>query len=878
MQICNQNKKLVTSKTLSKIDLHLLINILKELLSSLDEDKANNAKIIKKIISLFETNIDNNNLLKIFFNTFKTFLTNNNINVTLIILSTITEICKINPNKFHVLSDKILSIYQSSITDENLQHFTQISEYFGSLTNVLLERLNNYNKDGNLILANMSINKLKSSESYSKNFTDNEILLLNTFDKLRNFCIFNIDINSNTNQFFGIICLTSFIEKCSFNYINEENLETIFNVLYSKISDSSFNGKLEVLNGFISLIYAAEKKFSPFANSTLLKIIDFVENPEWLIRKFSLDIIYSLIYFCEKEITPYKRVILDFLNSTKNEKIEEIKEIREQIISSLERVKDNCKSIDLNLTNNSSINFTNKKNRSRNNNDNKNERFRSLSDVDYNNYINPIHKNNKNVLSACVIKKKNPKYNQNCFSGAKCRRSNTILIGNEMELIYQKANILNNSNPNQVYIHKKFKHRLKNTTNNKKNEKNISDNLDFCQNLFNTQSIIRHENFYDKNEDKKNINNIIILNNLPKYKEISVNKIKDFRDKKRPKNVEKDSNNIDYVKNSEGEESYSFNKTINSQTNKNCSDKKKTNLIKKFKINHCTTEREYDNPFNFKNKSLSNLLKRDKHNNLNKIQNNFKKKISNKNKLQFCDDNPFKTKKNKIILNLPNSKGDEEKKKSLSPNLGEISLSSFVKKIQIPHSKNKFTKIKISNPYRFRVKNVETEFVEYKNETSKIIDNLVNKVNLLEKTLSEFNENTNKNNEIQLCIKSENYIEAFKIAVDTKNLQNVLYVLKKYQIYLGDNKVNEDKIAIELKKELLAEIIEILFEDILMCDNLKLINMFIMKNVCDKKIEFEKPLKDKIINVYKDLYNKRSALCFSQEDIIEIYEIINYFS
>ena len=869
MQICNQNKKLITSKTLSKIDLHLLINILKELLSSLDEDKANNAKIIKKIISLFETNIDNYNLLKIFFNTFKTFLTNNNINVTLIILSTITEICKINPNKFHVLSDKILSIYQSSITDENLQHFTQISEYFGSLTNVLLERLNNYNKDGNLILANMSINKLKSSETYSKNFTDNEILLLNTFDKLRNFCIFNIDINSNTNQFFGIICLTSFIEKCSFNYINEENLETIFNVLYSKISDSSFNGKLEVLNGFISLIYAAEKKFSPFANSTLLKIIDFVENPEWLIRKFSLDIIYSLIYFCEKEIFPYKELILNALSSIKNEQIEEIKEIKEQIISSLEQIKCNHNSIDLNLKNNINIKIINKKCQLVNNN--KNEHLSSLSHFESQIYINPINKKSKNRLSA-YIKKKSPKYDHHCFSGIKSKRANTN-IGNETKIIYQKTNNLKDLNRNKIYIHKIFRNRLKNPANIIK-ERKLSDDLDYNQNLFNTQSTIGH-NFYDKSIDNKNINNIIILNNLPKYKEISVNKKKDFN-KKRSRNYGKDGV-INYSINSEGEESCSFNKTIYFQTSKNCSDKK-MNLINKNKTNQCTTEREYDNPFNFNNKSLSNLPNRSKFKSLIKINGTLKKKISNKNKSKFCDENPFRSEKNEIILNLPSSKDDIEKVKSLSRNPNEMPLPSLARKIKIPRSKSKYSRFNFPNPCKFRVKNVETEFVEYKNETTKIIDNLINKVNLLEKSLTKFNKNANKNNEINLCIKSENFDEAFKIAINTKNLQNVLYVLKKYQIYLSDNKAKENKKIKQLKNEVLAEIIDILFEDILMCGNLKLINMFIKENVCSKKIKFEKPLKNKIINAYKYLYDNKSVLCFSQKDALEICDIINYFS
>ena len=55
------------------------------------------------------------------------------------ILSTIPEICQIEPKSFFNHLDIILSIFQSCLTDDNSPYYSQISQYFGDIVKVLLK-------------------------------------------------------------------------------------------------------------------------------------------------------------------------------------------------------------------------------------------------------------------------------------------------------------------------------------------------------------------------------------------------------------------------------------------------------------------------------------------------------------------------------------------------------------------------------------------------------------------------------------------------------------------------------------------------------------------------------------------------------------------
>ena len=134
------------------------------------------------------------------------------------------------------------------------------------------------------------------------NNANNNIFL--AYNKFKIFCLSNMSSDNNNCQICGTLCLTSFIENCSFNYINKDNLKSIFDHLCERINNNKFVAKLEILNCFISLIYCSEEKYLPYANMTLDIIVEFIINKEWLIKKFALNIIYVLLIY-------YKRVLFE---------------------------------------------------------------------------------------------------------------------------------------------------------------------------------------------------------------------------------------------------------------------------------------------------------------------------------------------------------------------------------------------------------------------------------------------------------------------------------------------------------------------------------------------------------------------------------------
>ena len=164
---------------------------------------------------------------------------------------------------------------------------------------------------------------------------------------------------------------------------------------------------------------------------------------------------------------------------------------------------------------------------------------------------------------------------------------------------------------------------------------------------------------------------------------------------------------------------------------------------------------------------------------------------------------------------------------------------------------------------------IEIKFKEYKNETSKIINDLKLQVNFLKTTLGNFEEISKKKENLNNEIRNNNYIKAFQIAVELGKIQDIYYVIKKYQLYSEQEDIPSD---------VLGRIMKILCEDILSCENLRLINMFIIKNICDKNIIFKNELNKEIANVFLDLYNKKKELCFLKKDINYIIKIANYFS
>ena len=216
-----------------------------------------------------------------------------------------------NPKLFLNYLNFFLDSLKIFITEENKNEFTFMSEIFsGVIQSFFVE------KNKNLIKKKYLLDKKE------KNFL---------FGKIFNFCEEKINTNKKLEQSFGLLILTEFIEKCPL--VKEQKyLDNIFKKISDYLDDRWFLCKLDLLNCTISLIFSAENKFKSHANTCLFRILDYLTDTDWMMRKLAINIVYTLVFYCKEEILAVKENIIDFLNALKEDENDEIKEVCKQIL------------------------------------------------------------------------------------------------------------------------------------------------------------------------------------------------------------------------------------------------------------------------------------------------------------------------------------------------------------------------------------------------------------------------------------------------------------------------------------------------------------------------------------------------------------------
>jgi hypothetical protein len=124
----------------------------------------------------------------------------------------------------------------------------------------------------------------------------------------------------------GSLCLTRLVENCPI-VLQSQYTKFIWDNINNFIDKKNFNAKVELLNCLISLILGTENLFSPYANVTLYKVLDFLTDNDWLKRKLALNVIYTLIFYCKEQILPLKDHIINFLKVLKTDKVKEVREV-----------------------------------------------------------------------------------------------------------------------------------------------------------------------------------------------------------------------------------------------------------------------------------------------------------------------------------------------------------------------------------------------------------------------------------------------------------------------------------------------------------------------------------------------------------------------
>ena len=535
-QIKNNNNDLDINSSSNKEN--ELINLIEIIIKNLNFEENYNSDI-NDLKYIFKYHLKSKYFLNLFFNKLKHYINSSSIDILQKknILSLIIIIIEIEPNKFYQYIEMILEIFQYFFKEEFSQIFPLISQNFGDLIKLELSSLNNI--------------------SYQNQTINNEKIMI-VYNKYKSFCLNNIKSNSIYCRICGTFCLTTFIENCSFIYDNNDKLKELFDILINQIDNPKETGKLAILNCLTSLIIYSERQYIPFAKLTVKKIIDYCTNQEWIIRKFALNIICTLMYCCQEEILSLKDIIMSKLKYLNNETSPEIKELYDLISNSFIEAD-------------------------KNDNDNK------LSEInDLNTEEISLEKNIDKNFSKKYIENKNDKI------------FDFVLLDKDEHLITEinydenkKINDNNNSNNNiknyiiSPYIPKKCNSRIINNTDIKKESK-ISRSKSLGQ-----KNILKLKWGENKNKIKEDkiynaIEKILPYNNV--YKTVGNNN----------KNKCLDSKNISKNKNN----SKNNNKTIN---NTKISVNNKFYFIKNyslmFKSNRIKKENKYNKSFSIKDKT-----------------------------------------------------------------------------------------------------------------------------------------------------------------------------------------------------------------------------------------------------------------------------------
>ena len=417
-------------------EISLILNSLKEYLLSIYQDKPEMENFFKTLYSIIFSEKEPNSKIIKNSKAFKIY----------------PIVFSFNPKSSYYYIDYFLTSLQSSVYSENnIKEFSFLSTIFGEV----IESFYLDNKNKFLINKDMILDSNKKIKLYEKIF---------------NFCNNNIKTNESAKQLLGCLLLNEFIEKCPL-IKEEKNFVKVFKTLSEYLDDHWFECKLDLLNCVHSLIYTQGKKFSPYANICVLKILDFFTDEDWMKRKLAVDIIYALVIYCKEEIIKVKDNIFDFLFVLKDDPIDKVSEICIKTLNLLEEGdtdknsdnddnnfkksinNNNLKNINVSQkisTENNKDKITKKKNvedkkediqKSINKKEKEKENYKNINNININDNFaikNKIDYKNNNNMQTIEINIKNKDLNEKYGKSL-----NEILA--QMKIIQETQNFLNNS-------------------------------------------------------------------------------------------------------------------------------------------------------------------------------------------------------------------------------------------------------------------------------------------------------------------------------------------------------------------------------------------------------------------------------------------------
>ena len=330
-----------------------------------------------------------------------------------------------NSNSCYKYIDFYLLSLNQCINEENKADFTYLGLIFSEIISIIFSK----EKENNNLI----------SKLYSLGENDKYKL----YNKLFIFLKEKIQSSDKITQSFGALLLTELIEKCPI--IKEQKyLEEIFKLLSDNLENIKFQSKLDILNCLISLIFITEKGFKSYANLCLFIVLDYLTDEQWIMRKLSVNIVYTLVFFCKEEILPVKDNIIEFLNILKEDPVEEIREVCQQILKILEN--ESGENFSLKVNGNY---FKNSEDKIIEDFDDKNEENKYINDKDILNKKESKDYDEENKLNKFLNKNKHISNTDKKYKIKKKSINNTIENGNKNK---SDKNIIRNRNKNSNII------------------------------------------------------------------------------------------------------------------------------------------------------------------------------------------------------------------------------------------------------------------------------------------------------------------------------------------------------------------------------------------------------------------------------------------
>ena len=670
----------------------------------------------------------------------------------------------------------VLSILQNLIKDTNSSIFPTISNIFAEIVQNIMPT--------DIEASNIDLDQDEKT----------------AYEMLQGFCFYNMKCDDKSNRVVGSLCLTKLVENCPI-VLQKHYMKIIWEVIMSLIDKKNFNAKYELLNCLISLILGAENLFAPYAHSSLYKVLDFLADTDWLKRKLTLNVIYTLIFYCKEEILPLKEHIISFLRTLKTDKVKEVREVCLlilKIFSENEQKNTDQKNKRTNFKSNKNNGSSKSKLIKPNNNVNKNkEKSFTTKNLNKSSRNLESEKNNFNrnstsfKFSECATPDNKDNDNKKDLTMNNTSEENTNLsnknkeslnIGNNSNLLDQNSNI--NLNNNRTSINSSSVNLTNNNSSNKigfnlnEYRNSIKDNNDICalsqtkfvnrkddKTFINEKMIIKPDpnksifksipNSAFFNQANKKSNDIVIVSKgePPKFNSINNNNNNLHMIEKKGKDNKKDMNNNN------------INEKIQKNINKKDNNKK---LLpdKKGKQNNDseTLEKKFINEqFIKKNNNIQNEIK--KINEYNKkekeemthIKNKFAPLIENKIKTTEGNEN-YNDRKQHIESKISNKKNNYKNYKyNHEDNIDDFKMN-----------KNKFEKISTNKDNEIKIKTYDPN----------IINTLLSQMNSLsKKQLSLIDIMDNVHMETQGQIKDLNK-KLSKLERFMEDLNNEFYYIK----------------------------------------------------------------------------------------------------